>query len=252
MTALSYERGDPEAPAGHAFLYFPMGNEERVAATYLVVPPVPLDFGKYVPPILASSLGASGLIAQTSFLPIPPLPEQISLAEIRRLALLRGDDILVGPGAPGLDIASLMTFVAEIGDAYARAYEASLARAPRLSAEPTPAASGPLDGLALLYSVLSERERLEEIARRLGTLRYAVEGGDHDLADSTRAEVRAIAEYLPARFRVEELIEAASSADPSSARLAQLFVERGYRLCSDDVDGVRSIEDEIASLQRGG
>lgn len=249
MTALSYERGDPEAPSGHAFLYFPTGNEEQVAATYLVVPPVPLDFGKYVPPLLASSLGASGLVAQTSFLPIPPVPEQISLAEIRRLAQLRGDDILVATGAPRLDIPGLMVFVAEIGDAYARAYEASVARAP--SAPTEPAASGALDGLALLYSVLSERERLEEIARRLGTLRYAVEGGDRDLADSTRAEVRAIAEYLPARFRVEELIEAASRADPSGARLAQLFVERGYRLCSDDADGVRSIEEEIASLQRG-
>lgn len=249
MTALTFERGKPDAPAGHAFLYFPTGNEGQVAATYLVVPPVPLDFGKYVPPLLASSLGASGLVAQTSFLPIPPVPEQFSLAEVRRLAQMRGDDILVAANAPGLDLTGLMAFVAEIGDAYARAYEAAAARSERAASEPV--SSGTLDGVALLYSVLSERERLEEIARRLGTLRYAEEGGDRAQAEATRAEIRAIGEYLPERYRLEELIEAASSADPSSARLAQLFVERGYRLCSDDTDGVRSIDDEIAILQRG-
>lgn len=243
-----FERGNPDAPSGHAFLYFVTENEEEVAATYLVVPPVPLDFAKYVPPLLASSLGASGLVAQTSFLPIPPVPELFSLAELRRLAQLRGDDILLATGVPGLDVPGLMAFVAEIGDAYARAYEAGLSRSTGSPAEPI---RSPLDGLALLYSVLSERERLEEIARRLGTLRYAVEGGDRELVDATQAEVRAIAEYLPPRFRVEELIEAASRADPSGARLAQLFVERGYRLCSDDVDGVRTIEEEIATLQRG-
>lgn len=249
MTAFTFERGSPDAPSGHAFLYFATENEEQVAATYLVVPPVPLDFGKYVPPLLASSLGASGLVAQTSFLPIPPVPELFSLADLRHLAQLRGDDILLATGVPGLDVPGLMAFVAEIGDAYARAYEAGLSRPTRPPAEPIQ--SDPLEGLALLYSVLSERERLEEIARRLGTLRYAVEGDDRELADATKAEVRAIAEYLPARFRVEELVEAASRADPSGARLAQLFVERGYRLCSDDVDGVRTIEEEIATLQRG-
>ena len=248
MTPLHFERGDADAPVGHAFVYFSAGTEGEVAATYIIVPPVPLDFAKYVPPLLASTLGASGLIAQTLFLPIPPVPETLALPEMRRLAELRGDDILADRSSPGGDMASLMARVADVGEAYARAYQASLNRAPRTPSPP--AVADTLSGLALLYSVLSERERLEEIARRLGTLRYAVEGGDAALAETTRAEVRAIAEYLPARFRAEALIEAAARPDTSGTRLAQLYLQRGYLLCSDDAEGIRAVDEEIASIER--
>lgn len=247
MATYDFERGDPSAPAGHAFLYFRSGTNEQVSATYIVVPPVPLDFGKYVPPLLASSLGASGLLAQASFLPIPPLPEEFALGEIRRLAELRGDDVLVASAPAGADPMALMTYVAEVGDAYARSYAARLDRAPSPAAHPAPASN--VEGLAVLYSVLSERERIEEIARRIGTLRYAIEGGDRELARATEAEVRAIATYLPERFRTEELLAAARGEGAPSARLAQLFVERGYGLCNEDVEGVRRIEEEIVALQ---
>ena len=246
MPDLGFERGERDHPAGHAFVYFRQGDEQRVAASYILVPPIPIDFAKYMPPLIASSLGASGLLAEAAFLPIPPAPEEIELGELQRLADLRGDDILVGGSATGLDIVSLMSRVAELGDAYARAYYEGLARAPKpeVVAEPTDAT----DGLALLYSVLPERERLEELARRVGTLRYALEGRDTALAEATRKEMRAVAMYLPEKYRVEELIEAASRSDSSAARLAELYVERAYKLASEDYENLSSIEAEIEAL----
>ncbi len=246
MAILTYERGNAARPVGHAFLYFGSGNE--VTATYIVVPPVIFDIGKYVPPLLASSLGSSGLLAQASFFPIPPVPEQFELAQLRRLADRRGDDILVD-NTFASDPASLVTRVAEIGDAYANAYKESLDRepAPQLAAQ---SSNDNLEGLALLYSVLPEHERMEQIARRLGTLRYAVDGGDTSLVESTCAEMRAIGAYLPAIYRTSELIEAARRADPDAARLAQLYVERGYKLSAADQEGVPALDAEIESLER--
>jgi len=248
MTNLVYERGDPDYPVGHAFLYFRLPGHNEVAATYIVVPPIALDFAKYVPPLLASSLGSSGLIAQTAFLPVPPAPEPFDLEELWRYAELRGDDVLDGGSGSGLDLPSLMARVAEVGDIYARAYHEGLKRAPRR--EPEPAPSDSLEGLALLYSILSPRERLEELARRVGTLRYAVEGGDRSLAESTRGEMRAIGAYLPAEYRVEELVASASLPDLSGARLAQLYIERGYKLCSGEHEAIASIDEKIALLQK--
>lgn len=246
MPDLVFERGERDHPAGHAFVYFRLGDERRVAATYIVVPPIPIDFAKYVPPLIASSLGSLGLLAEAAFLPVPPAPEEIDLDELRRLAEIRGDDILVGGSATALDIASLMSRVAELGDVYARVYDEGLARAPKpeAAAEPTDAT----DGLALLYSVLPERERLEELARRVGTLRYALQGGDTALAETTRKEMRAVAMYLPEKYRVEELIEAASRPDSSGARLAELYIERAYKLASEDYEDISSIEAEIEAL----
>src|SRR5438067_10332484 len=156
MADLKFERGDPDHPVGHAFLVFRgAGGPDDVAATYLVVPPIAIDFAKYVPPLIAASLGASGLMAQTSFLPVPPAPEQVSLDDVRHLAELRGDDLLDAGSTGGLDLASLMARVADLGDAYARAYQAGRERV----SVPKPAepAAEPLEGMAVLYSMLSVR-----------------------------------------------------------------------------------------------
>src|SRR5438874_1460357 len=84
VATLTFERGSSDHPVGHAFLYFVNGDE--ILTTYIVVSPVTFDIGKYIPPLLASSFGQSGLLAQASFFPIPPVPENYELNELRRLA----------------------------------------------------------------------------------------------------------------------------------------------------------------------
>src|SRR6266567_8674721 len=149
MPDFTYERGDPLRPVGHALLYFTTGSPDEVQATYIVVPPIMIDFAKYVPPLLASSLGSAGLLAQTTFLPVPPAPEPLSLAELRRIAGIRGDDILVAGNAGAWDAASLMVRVAELGDAYATAYRDAIAREPEPDPESATSDSG--SASALLY-----------------------------------------------------------------------------------------------------
>ncbi|MEA2638980.1 MAG: hypothetical protein QOF51_374, partial [Chloroflexota bacterium] len=233
MASLQFERGDPDRPVGHAFVYF-TGAGDEVGATYVLVPPVALDFAKYVPPLLASTLGASGLLAQTTFMPVPPAPEQMSLSEVRRLAELRGDDILLGGSMGAYDLPGLMGQVAEVGEAYAQMYHAALEQAPAAispRAEASTSASD-LDTRALLYSTLPERERLDDLARQLVTLRYAVEAGDSALLQATETEMRAIAAYMPKKYWLDELIQVAGRRDTAAPRLAQLYFERGYKLTS--------------------
>jgi hypothetical protein len=152
----------------------------------------------------------------------------------------------MGGEARTVDVTSLITRVAEIGTAYAQAYQDAVAR---VSVEDAEEPSG-VQVDALLYSLLSEGERLQELARRIGTLRYAVEGGNTSLADETRAEMTAISAYLPDEYRASELIEAAARLGPVGARLAQLYIERAYHVASDEYDAVAKIDDEIASLHR--
>jgi hypothetical protein len=253
MPDFTYERGDPSRPVGHALLYFTTTSSTEVQATYIVVPPIIIDFAKYVPPLLASSLGSAGLLAQTSFLPVPPAPEPFELHELRRIAAIRGDDVLLAGSAGAWDAAALMARVAELGDAYARAYRDAVAREPEPAAEAQPEqASDSGAASALLYSVLSEAERLEELSRQVGRLRYALEGRDTTLAESTRLEMRAIAAYLPEKYRADELIDAASQADRAGARLAELFIERGYKLQQDDFEAIPRLDAEIADLKAMG
>jgi len=250
VTDLIFERGDRERPIGHAFLYFTQGNSPEVLATYVIVPPISLDFAKYVPPLLASSLGSMGAMMQASFMPIPPAPEPMALEEVRRLADLRGDDVLLG-GSGGGDITSMMARVAMVGQDYVDAYESALRRSPPAAATRELEASTDLNADALLYSVLTERERVDELAKRLGPLRYAVEGNDRRGVETFEREMRAIAAYLPAGFRAAEIIEAAARPDAVGARLAQLLVDRAYRVSSGDLEALPPLDAEIAALTEG-
>ena len=121
------------------------------------------------------------------------------------MAAFRGDDVLVAGSAGAWDAASLMARVAELGDTYANAYRDAAAQAPEPQPDVIELESG--SASALLYSVLSENERLEELSRQVGRLRYALEGKDVTLAESTRSEMRAIAAYLPEKYRATEMIE---------------------------------------------
>jgi hypothetical protein len=136
-----------------------------------------------------------------------------------------------------------------LAEAYANAFREAWERAP-LPTAPAEQPSESVEGLALLYSVLPENERIAEIARRLGTLRYALEVSDAALVESTCAEMRAIGAYLPAVYRANDLIAAARRPDQDGARLAQLYVERGYKLSSSDEEGVPALDAEIESLER--
>lgn len=252
---LTYERGDERAPMGHAFLYFGTRGAQQVLATYIVVAPIPLEVAKYVPPILASAIGTAGASVEAAFLPIPPVPEPMELGQVLGLAELRDDDVLAGGAAVSQDPTALLEQVVEIGTAYAQAYHDSISRTPRtgdVGAEPEAAVKDSPHVRALLYATLSEAERVAALARELGSLRYGLEGGDPQLVDERLDEIRAIAASLPAKYRADALLTVATRTDPASLRLAQLYLERSYKLSSEDYQALPAIDAEIAQLTSTG
>ena len=253
MSGLIYERGDPAQPVGHAFLYFGHRGDQQVVATYIVIPPIAMDLAKYMPPMFSSMFGSSpALVPQANFLPIPPVPEPVELPQILGMAELRGDDILVaGPPAPGTEPTALLTEVVEIAEAYASSYQASIRSGrPESEIEAETALEGDSPHVrAMMYATVSERDRLESLARELGTIRYGLEVGDTQIVSTSLAEMRVIAASLPGKFKANELVEVAARADAASVRLTQLYLERGYRLCREAYEELPPIEAEIALLQ---
>ena len=109
--ALTFEIGDPSFPKGHAIAYFRSGAD--VLATYVLVLPISMDMGKYLPPLLASQLGgmAGNLIGEgMGSFAAPPVPEQVeSLDYLERLAHVRGDDLVSGGTVVLGDVAAAMS-----------------------------------------------------------------------------------------------------------------------------------------------
>jgi hypothetical protein len=247
---LTFERGSAERPRGHALVYFQSsGDPDAVLATYVVVPPISMDLAKYVPPMFASQM--SGLIPSgPSVFPLPPLPERVeSLAQIRRFAAARDDDVIGGGSIDSDDMQRLLVSVTEIAGEYGRLYAAYMARLPVEEPE-TQEALPSVDVDELFLSVMSDMEKVGRIAKLTGTVRYAVEGSDGALLSETVVEIERIGRHLGDQYRVADLVGAAQQPTADAGRLTELLLKRCYKLAAEEYADVQAIEAEIENFRQ--
>jgi len=255
--ALTFEIGDESRPRGHALLYF--GNPRTgLMATYVVLLPVKMDMTKYLPPMLAAQLGglAGEMLGEGggSFA-APPIPEAVESVEpLRRLAELRGDDFIWGGDMVLGDLQSAMHQSAEAVHEYEALYQRYM------DANPAPTVTTAERSLAdssadpdssvqhVVYALMSDRDRLSELSRLVGTMRFALESQDNALAEETNASLQALGQALPERFWGQRVRRAARDPSGAGARLAQLYVERCYKLLEEDFVAVQALEEQIAPL----
>jgi hypothetical protein len=243
---LNFERGSRAELKGHALLYFRSDKDESVVlASYLVIPPVPLNLARYMPPMFAASMPAQDAQAVAA-VPLPPLPEPLeSYAALTRLAEARDDDLIYGGSLDPDDLQRGLMTVNEAAQRYQLLYADYIQRLP--PAELEEAAS--LDVSDVLYSLMPERQLLGELAKLAGKLRYALEGGDARLVKETVREMEALSRHVPEKYRVGDVIDAAQQSGPVGERLSQLYLDRCFRLSEEDYAGLRQIEEEIRKLR---
>jgi hypothetical protein len=106
-----------------------------------------------------------------------------------------------------------------------------------------------MDPEMIVASALPERDRLGEIARLAGQARYAIDGHDTRLLTEVSGQLRMLAATLPEKYRAEQLVEAAIRPDEVGAHLAQLYIQRAYRLLDEDYINIPPIEQQIRELR---
>lgn len=271
---LQFEIGDPQRPRGHALLYFRVDTEpDSVYGTYIITLPITADLTKYVPPFLAAHLGSGGSapLANFSAFAMPPMSELVEggYDHLVRLANRRGDDLVYGGSMFSYDLARMMESVAQAvqeysdacsqADAGASAVPADDAALPEAVAdllagggEAPEADTGGLGVNEVLWSFMSEGDRLAEMGRLLGRLRFAQEGNDASAIAEIIAEMTALGRHLPVEFSIGSLVNAAGDTSPNGAQLAQLYLDRCYRLSSGDAEQIRRIDEAIRNLERRG
>lgn len=271
---LTFERGDPQHPKGHALLYFRVSTEpDRVYATYVVTLPVKSDLTKYVPPFLAAHLGSLPLSDFSAFA-MPPVPEPVdSYEELERLSRLRDDDLVYGDSMFSYDLPRMMEAVTEAVQAYTQLYASQAGGAGSIGSETPVAADNPgleasgsipLSGQAppndvpedtsynvneVLFSLMSERDKLGELSRLLGKLRFAVEGQDSQETEEVAAEISTLGRHLPENFQVPSLLAVAMETSQQASRLAQLYLDRCFRLSEGDISSAADLDQQIQTLK---
>ena len=273
---LTFDRGDPQHPKGHALLYFRVNTEpDKVYATYIVTLPVKSDLTKYVPPFLAAHLGSLPLSDFSAFA-MPPVPEGVgSFEELEKLSRLRDDDLVFGDSMFSYDLPRMMEAVTDAVQTYTQLYanqaggassigseSPDVADSPGLEASGTPpdaqtAANAGAEDTSynvneVLFGLMSERDKLGELSRLLGKLRFAVEGQDSQEEEEVAAEIITLGRHLPENFQVPSLLAVAKDISQQASRLAQLYLDRCFRLSDGDVNSAADLDEQIRSIKEGG
>ena len=252
---LTFDRGDQGRPKGHAVVYFRVDTEpDQVYATYVVTLPIQADLTKYVPPFLATHLGNLPLNDFSAFA-MPPVPEAVeSLPELQRLSELRDDDLVYCGSMFSFDLPRMMESVTEVVQTYSQMCAEYLKQAPPQGLSAPDNAKKDSDDTSyqvneVLFSFMSESDKLAELSRLLGKLRFAQDGQDTAMMGEVSEEITALARYLPEEFLVPNLLAAAQDASQNGSQLAQLYLDRCFRLSAGDSSRVQALEEQIRSLK---
>ena len=242
--AVRFERGDPDRPRGHALLYY-RTTDGQILATYVVVLPIAINPAKYIPPAFAQRISEQATVAATA---LPPIPEPAgSLDFIQRLADLRGDDLLDG-GVVSAEPERLMMQTHEVANEYAERYKAIADGASAPPPEPREPLEAP-DEDELRWVLMDEKARIGELAKLTGQLRYAVDGSDaHQLRQSV-SSIEKLARHLPEKYRIDEFLRAAQRPGETGRRLAELYIDRCYKLSNEQYETLATLDREIAALE---
>jgi hypothetical protein len=255
---IQFLHGNPQAPKGHAiFIARSRSNARVVYSTYCLVPPIPMSIAKYLPPLFAAQIPSEELQGAESIagMPIPPMLEEgISLEELEVLAKRRGDD-LCDLGTVSNEEVERMQMATVSSQEYAQLYATYIARASQLppsgpsSAIETPTPIDDMDAETLLLQSMSERQKLAEVGKLVGTARYAVEGHDTTLLQETKRRMENLVRLLPEKYRGSEIANSAFSPQEKGAKLAELYLSRAYKLLDEEYAEIPGIENEIRELK---
>ena len=99
--------------------------------------------------------------------------------------------------------------------------------------------------------MMGETGKLSELAKLVGKMRFGVEGSDSRLVKEAEEEILTLAKHMPEHYRVQRIIQVAEMPADMGATLAQLYLERCYKLYEEDYRRIQEVDVEIRRIEEG-
>jgi hypothetical protein len=218
-------------------------------------------------------------LSDLSAFAMPPVPEALgSYAELERLSQLRQDDLVYGGSMFSFDLPRMMEMATEavqvysglcsdslamnstpaegaaaaIGEELRETLEMPAAQEPEPEPEPEPERDDSYNVNEVLFSFMSESDKLGELSKLLVRLRFAVDGADTAASDEVGAEITVLARHLPENYKVADLLIAAKDNSDRSSQLAKLYIDRCFRLSAREAEAATELDAQIQLLRDQG
>jgi hypothetical protein len=240
---LIFERGDRSAPAGHALVYF-RTDDGGALATYCAVLPIAFDFTDFLPAIFKGAMEGMDVLGGNSVVCMPPVPQEVPLEYLQALAARRSDDLIYAGATMAGDPMRAAAVASEAAQKYGELYESSTVPSPQAPQASQPAAQDPDAGRFL---DMTEAERLRELTVLTGRMRDSLHGGQPDAGIERQME--SLASLLPPKYRAHQLVDAARTPGEKGQRLAELYLDRSFKLLHEEYLDLERIDREIEATQ---
>tara|TARA_B100001142_G_C14326677_1_gene652567 strand:- start:1620 stop:2348 length:729 start_codon:yes stop_codon:yes gene_type:complete len=241
---LKFDIGNEDSPKGHALVYFKDSLGSKIYASYVILLPITVDVSKYVPPFLMNQVGDFSADDMSAFA-FPPAPEEVEDYDfLVQLAELRSDDLIDAGTFDGSDITSSMMKVNDLTQEYLDLYSDHLDTPQEhvVSLNPSSEVND------LMYSLMSENDRLTELTKLIGQMRYAIDSGEDKIIDETERDLFVLAAYFTETFQLSKLLSVAKKSGDLSATLTDLYLKRCFHLSREEYQQLGEVEDQISKL----
>jgi hypothetical protein len=105
----------------------------------------------------------------------------------------------------------------------------------------------------ILYEFMSGSDKLTELSKLVGQLRFAAEEWegfyDKSMIEEVESEILSLSMYLSDNYMIQELIQSAKLWSESGSVLTQLYLERCYRLYEENYTELQKTEDKIKWIE---
>mgnify|MGYP001167738374 FL=1 len=253
LVEATFDRGDEQSPKGHALIYFRNNmDHEEIWATYVVILPIAVDVSKYVPPFLMDQVSQMGPKELSAFA-FPPAPELLGdYGILEELSTRREDDILYCGTINTNDLPAAMMAINEVVQAYSEKYIEVVGIATAGGPSDEDEEDGGLSVNEVLYDLMNDSDKLGELTKLVGQLKFAVDGSNQDEIHQAEQELILLAKHLPLGHQVNQLVAAVKLSDSNSAKLADLYLQRCYCLVNEDYRKMAEIDEQLVTLESGG
>jgi len=250
---LNFVNGAASNPKGHALVFFEDSASGVYYASYVVLLPITVDVSKYVPPFLMNQVGELGAGDMNAFA-FPPAPEPVTdLEYLLQLSDQRSDDLIDAGTIRPSDVTDSMMKVNEIVEEYLQIYEDVFGTfsSDQSEIDESSSESNNTTGVNdVLYSLMGDSDRLSELTKLVGKLRYSIQTEEEGLISEAREEIKVLSTFLPDSFEIDKLIQAAVGSNDGSETLTDLYLKRCFHLHREEYAELAAIETEIAAIVR--
>ena len=180
----------------------------------------------------------------------PPAPEEVeSLDYLTNLGDKRQDDLIFGGEVSTSDVSSSMMKINDVVQEYLELYEGAYDVEPLTLDEAKPVSE--LHVNDVMYSMMTEPDRLNELTKLVGSMRFAVESAENSIVKEVESDINALSEYLPESFKIHKLLEWASKSSDDSSHMTDLYLKRCFHLSREEYKALGEVETQISEQAAG-